>query len=202
MVTSSIMKDMQSNHEVIYRPNAIRALARIIDVSWERRLDVVCKLMLGAIRPICRATLQVCARRPIIRHLFRFPDLVIPPLPPLAHHHQAMVERSARSRQCQGRFVWRRIRWIVPLGWQLCRVPGGPKLELHYAVPRAWSAVRHEGEGQDGDHEDGAAAGSGWKGCQRDQESDGHLYVDQICPKGDGRGPEVSPAAGKRQGSS
>lgn len=33
MVTSSIMKDMQSNHEVIYRPNAIRALARIIDVS-------------------------------------------------------------------------------------------------------------------------------------------------------------------------
>jgi coatomer protein complex subunit gamma len=33
MVTSSIMKDMQPNLEVIYRPNAIRALARIIDVS-------------------------------------------------------------------------------------------------------------------------------------------------------------------------
>ena len=33
MVTSSIMKDMQSNLDVIYRPNAIRALARIIDVS-------------------------------------------------------------------------------------------------------------------------------------------------------------------------
>ena len=32
MVTSSIMKDMQPNLEVIYRPNAIRALARIIDV--------------------------------------------------------------------------------------------------------------------------------------------------------------------------
>lgn len=33
MVTSSIMKDMQPNLEVIYRPNAIRALCRIIDVS-------------------------------------------------------------------------------------------------------------------------------------------------------------------------
>jgi len=32
MVTSSIMKDMQPNLEVIYRPNAIRALCRIIDV--------------------------------------------------------------------------------------------------------------------------------------------------------------------------
>jgi hypothetical protein len=35
MVTSSIMKDMQPNLEVIYRPNAIRALARIIDVSTD-----------------------------------------------------------------------------------------------------------------------------------------------------------------------
>ena len=32
MVTSSIMKDMQPNSEVIYRPNAIRSLCRIIDV--------------------------------------------------------------------------------------------------------------------------------------------------------------------------
>jgi coatomer protein complex subunit gamma len=32
MVTSSIMKDMQPNSEVIYRPNSIRALSRIIDV--------------------------------------------------------------------------------------------------------------------------------------------------------------------------
>lgn len=33
MVTSSIMKDIQPNLEVIYRPNAIRALCRVIDVS-------------------------------------------------------------------------------------------------------------------------------------------------------------------------
>lgn len=33
MVTASIMKDMQPNSEVVYRPNAIRALCRIIDVS-------------------------------------------------------------------------------------------------------------------------------------------------------------------------
>ena len=33
MVTSSIMKDMQPNLEVVYRPNAIRALTRIIDAQ-------------------------------------------------------------------------------------------------------------------------------------------------------------------------
>ena len=32
MVTSSIQKDMQPNLDVVYRPNAIRALCRIIDV--------------------------------------------------------------------------------------------------------------------------------------------------------------------------
>ena len=36
MVTSSIMKDMQPNLEVIYRPNAIRALCRVIDVCLFR----------------------------------------------------------------------------------------------------------------------------------------------------------------------
>ena len=35
MVTSSIMKDMQPNSEVIYRPNAIRALCKIIDVRCQ-----------------------------------------------------------------------------------------------------------------------------------------------------------------------
>ena len=38
MVTSSIMKDMQANSDVIYRPNAIRALCRIIDVCTHRLL--------------------------------------------------------------------------------------------------------------------------------------------------------------------
>lgn len=52
MVTSSIMKDMQSNHEVIYRPNAIRALARIIDVSRRLRLVPDRTLTPGAIRPV------------------------------------------------------------------------------------------------------------------------------------------------------
>jgi coatomer protein complex subunit gamma len=36
MVTASIMKDMQPNMEVIYRPNAIRALSRVVDVSASR----------------------------------------------------------------------------------------------------------------------------------------------------------------------
>ncbi|KAF8312185.1 coatomer subunit gamma [Cantharellus anzutake] len=39
MVTSSIMKDMQPNLEVIYRPNAIRALCRIIDGSMAQGIE-------------------------------------------------------------------------------------------------------------------------------------------------------------------
>ncbi|RPD82257.1 coatomer subunit gamma [Lentinus tigrinus ALCF2SS1-7] len=39
MVTASIMKDMQPNSEVIYRPNAIRALARIIDPSMAQGVE-------------------------------------------------------------------------------------------------------------------------------------------------------------------
>ena len=48
MVTSSIMKDMQPNSEVIYRPNAIRALCRIIDVRFVT-LTRVFKLILRII---------------------------------------------------------------------------------------------------------------------------------------------------------
>jgi coatomer protein complex subunit gamma len=39
MATSSIMRDMQGNTDAIYRPDAIRALSRIIDVS---RVAVTC----------------------------------------------------------------------------------------------------------------------------------------------------------------
>ncbi|KAJ7228019.1 adaptin N terminal region-domain-containing protein [Mycena haematopus] len=39
MVTSSIMKDMQPNSEVIYRPNAVRALYRIIDPSMAQGIE-------------------------------------------------------------------------------------------------------------------------------------------------------------------
>ncbi|KDQ63194.1 hypothetical protein JAAARDRAFT_53417 [Jaapia argillacea MUCL 33604] len=39
MVTSSIMKDMQPNSEVIYRSNAIRALCRIIDPSMAQGVE-------------------------------------------------------------------------------------------------------------------------------------------------------------------
>jgi hypothetical protein len=42
MVTSSIMKDMQPSLEVIYRPNAIRALCRIIDVRRLTRIVSCC----------------------------------------------------------------------------------------------------------------------------------------------------------------
>lgn len=66
MVTSSIMKDMQPNSEVIYRPNAIRALCRIIDVSFT--LASCCLLFLTRCKALngsrSRAFLQSCYRRP------------------------------------------------------------------------------------------------------------------------------------------
>ena len=45
MVTSTIMKDTGGSTDVIYRPNAIRALCRIIDVSRRRLVP----------RPLCGA---------------------------------------------------------------------------------------------------------------------------------------------------
>ncbi|WFD02803.1 coatomer subunit gamma [Malassezia obtusa] len=39
MVTASIMKDMQPNTEVVYRPNAIRALTRVVDPSMVQGLE-------------------------------------------------------------------------------------------------------------------------------------------------------------------
>jgi len=55
MVTSTIMKDTGGGAEAIYRPNAIRALCRIIDVSkFQRepwglfsRIPTMCSLGLG-----------------------------------------------------------------------------------------------------------------------------------------------------------
>lgn len=44
MVTSSIMKDMQNNSEVIYKPNAIRALCKIIDVRGHPYTRAKCAL--------------------------------------------------------------------------------------------------------------------------------------------------------------
>ncbi|PWN48580.1 Coatomer, gamma subunit, partial [Violaceomyces palustris] len=39
MVTASIMKDMQPNVEVIYRPNAVRGLTRVVDPSMVQGLE-------------------------------------------------------------------------------------------------------------------------------------------------------------------
>lgn len=39
MITASIMKDMQPNTEVIYRPNAIRTLTRVVDPSMVHGLE-------------------------------------------------------------------------------------------------------------------------------------------------------------------
>ncbi|KAF8211750.1 adaptin N terminal region-domain-containing protein [Mycena galopus ATCC 62051] len=63
MVTSSIMKDMQPNSEVIYRPNAIRALCRIIDPSMAQGVERFFKAAIVDKNPsIASAALDVVKR--------------------------------------------------------------------------------------------------------------------------------------------
>lgn len=65
MVTSSLMKDMQSNADAIYRPNAIRALCRIIDVRMRISIQYFISLIfhIAAFHgPKRREILQSCDR--------------------------------------------------------------------------------------------------------------------------------------------
>ena len=105
MVTASIMKDMQPNSEVIYRPNAIRALARIIDVSPSRSSKSPSYLVsvmaergvwrVAVYGPGCGALLQGRNRRQEPIHLVRSPRLRIPPLPERQGRREAVGERGA-----------------------------------------------------------------------------------------------------------
>ncbi|PKI83359.1 coatomer subunit gamma [Malassezia vespertilionis] len=74
MVTASIMKDMQPNTEVIYRPNAIRALTRIVDPSMVQGLERYLKSAIVDRNPsvACAAIvssyhLYICAREVVRR---------------------------------------------------------------------------------------------------------------------------------------
>lgn len=83
MVTSSIMKDMQPNSEVIYRPNAIRALCRIIDVSVI--LAVFLAILTGPLAAIhgarCREILQSSNCRSHAVYILRSFGLLVSSLP-------------------------------------------------------------------------------------------------------------------------
>ena len=100
MVTSSIMKDMQPNSEVIYRPNAIRALCRIIDVRTLRFVTVYAGLTARAAihGPRCRTLLQGRYRRQEYLNLVCRTRLCVPPVPRGKGCRQAVGQRSARSR--------------------------------------------------------------------------------------------------------
>lgn len=101
MVTSSIMKDMQPNLEVIYRPNAIRALARIIDVSPH------CSCQLHALTSrLNPSNLSNDTSSPL---LLTVPHLSLPPrssrrttsstyLPPLSSDGQTKLKRQSTPR--------------------------------------------------------------------------------------------------------
>jgi coatomer protein complex subunit gamma len=55
MVTSTIMKDTGGGTDAIFRPNAIRALCRIIDVGWTSSSTRSELIMLGFYRAKHRA---------------------------------------------------------------------------------------------------------------------------------------------------
>lgn len=150
MVTSSIMKDMQPNLEVVYRPNAIRALARIIDVGyflqfWQKNIQAD---VLGAICSVRRTVFQISSCRPLFFHLLRIPCIFLSPIPPFTGYNQAMVKRSPRSRQRQSRLKHLLQRRWISRGWwrRFSRVFGGSEHELYHAVSRAGPALSHQGE--------------------------------------------------------
>ncbi|KAF5332556.1 hypothetical protein D9611_005083 [Ephemerocybe angulata] len=72
MVTSSIMKDMQANSDVIYRPNAIRALCRIIDPSMAQGVERFFKAAIVDRNPAISTAALVSAY-----HLFPFAKDVV-----------------------------------------------------------------------------------------------------------------------------
>ena len=65
MVTASIMKDMQPNTEIVYRPNAIRTLTRVIDPSMVQGLE---RYLKGAI--VDRNPSVACAALVSAYHLY------------------------------------------------------------------------------------------------------------------------------------
>src|ERR1700722_3745878 len=74
MVSSSIMKDMQPNSEVIYRPNAIRALCRIVDVRESFSFDVII-LMLNYTSLRWHKESNDFSRQPLLIAIRPFPRL-------------------------------------------------------------------------------------------------------------------------------
>ncbi|KAJ2918352.1 hypothetical protein MD484_g2065, partial [Candolleomyces efflorescens] len=72
MVTSSIMKDMQANSDVVYRPNAIRALCRIIDPSMAQGVERFFKAAIVDRNPSISSAALVSAY-----HLFPFAKDVV-----------------------------------------------------------------------------------------------------------------------------
>ena len=108
MVTSSIQKDTQPNLEVIYRPNAIRALCRIIDASrifspnYNVLVILKCNLIyfiLAVNGPGRGTVLQDRYSRQESVHLVCSSCLRLSPLPRGQGCHKTMGQRSPGS--CQ-----------------------------------------------------------------------------------------------------
>ena len=160
------MKDMQPNSEVIYRPNAIRALCRIIDVRLKTLLFLCdvdnLTLLTYVFQPAidgtrCRTILQSRYCRPQPLHLLRRTRLSVPPLPLRKGRRQTLGERSPRSHQHQKLFV-QLLRRLAQRELLLPRLrvflvllgvvqpgqrdePAHPVDELYHAVPCPWVVV-------------------------------------------------------------
>lgn len=99
-----------------------------------------------------------------------------------------MVQRSPGSRQRKSRIQLElRYRWWLHVVRWTSGLQCSGQLELHYAVPCAWSAVLDARKGPDGGDEDGSAVWRGGEERELDrQEPHGDLHVDPLREKGHG----------------
>lgn len=201
MVTSTIMKDTGGSAEAIYRPNAIRALCRIIDVSVD--LDIILLPLpgLGFLSPpeltgllrlvddctIDRACDEDGHRRQEPLRILRRPRVFLPPSSHRQGRREAMAERDPGGRRL------RQVLGRVLAGILLRRPAPNQQLD-HDAIPCHWPSVPDAHARQDGPREDGPAV----RCCWRRQEPRGHRYAcSPGCPAGRGRRlpPEADDAA-------
>lgn len=115
MVTSTIMKDTGGGTDAIYRPNAIRALCRIIDVSMPQGSEDIAN-QIGLYRTKYRTCHENrhCGQEPL-RFLCR-PHILIPPTPNRTRRCSKMAERDAGS--CHGyQILWWILSWILFVLW-------------------------------------------------------------------------------------
>lgn len=173
MVTSTIMKDTGGSTDVIFRPNAIRALCRIIDVCSRATssLGGPTNSSSGNHCPIHRTCHEDCDRRQEPLSVLRRARVILPPPANCQRCCPPMAERDPRSRgrdKILGRLFPRLLLVFESIACQ----------QFHNdPIPRYWSAISNAHARQDGIGQDGATI----RGCRCCQEPCCHCNARASC---------------------